>query len=153
MGGIGNWRYLAVFWALIPIANILLFAKVPIDHLIGEDDQGLSMKKLLSMKIFWVMLLMMVCAGASEQAVSQWASAFTELGLGVSKTVGNLAGPMMFALFALAGDVGCSVGPAIVGTVSGRFGDNLDYGILSAIIFPVLLLAGIGMVKALRRAS
>lgn len=96
--GIENWKILAVVWALIPFCNLFLFLKVPMAPLIDEGEQGLSVRELLSKKIFWILFLMMVCAGASEQAVSQWASTFAEMGLGVSKTVGDLAGPMAFAI-------------------------------------------------------
>lgn len=228
--GIENWRLLAALWAVIPVCNGLLFLKVPMASLMEEGETGLTMKELFSMKIFWVLLVMMVCAGASEQAVSQWASTFAEMGLGVSKTAGDLAGPMafavlmgsarafygkygeqidldkfmagssilcilaylcivlvphpvcgligcavtglsvgimwpgtfskasaalsrggtaMFALLALAGDLGCSGGPTLVGLVSGHYGDNLKAGIAAAVIFPVLLLAGIGAVRKL----
>lgn len=222
--GISNWKILAIVWAAVPLANLFLFAKAPIASLMKEGEQGLTLRELLSQKIFWVFLLMMVCAGASEQSVSQWASAFAEKALGVGKTVGDLAGPMafavlmgisrafygkygdkidldrfmggsailcilsylcislipipaagligcavcglsvgimwpgafsrasaairrggtaMFAFLALAGDLGCSGGPTLVGLVSSRFGNNLRAGILAAILFPVLLLLGI----------
>ena len=222
--GISNWKFMALLWAIVPIANILLFAKAPIYSLNEDGEKGLSLKQLLSMKIFWIMMLMMTCAGASEQAVSQWASTFAEQGLGVSKTIGDLAGPMafafmmgisrliygkygdkldlnrfmagscllciasylcivfvpvpvigligcavcgfsvgimwpgtfskasaairgggtvLFALLALAGDLGCSGGPTLAGLVSSQFGNNLRAGILAAVIFPVLLLAGV----------
>mgnify|MGYP000950535326 CR=1 FL=1 len=229
--GISNWKILAIIWAIIPFANIFLFAKVPIAPLIEDGENGLTMKQVFGQKIFWVLMLMMLSAGASEQAVSQWASTFAEQGLGVSKTVGDLAGPMsfavlmglsrlfygkygdkinldrfmtlsavlcmvsylcislvpiplvgligcaicglsvgimwpgtfskasaslrgggtaMFALLALAGDLGCSGGPTLVGAVSSAFGDNLRIGILSALIFPVLLIYGIGMCYKLK---
>lgn len=219
--GISNWKALALLWAAIPLMNAALFTKVPIAPLMEENVEGLTMKQLLTTKVFWLLSLMMVCAGACEQSVSQWASIFAEKGLKVSKTVGDLAGPMafavlmgtsrafygkygekinlqkfmlysgvlcllsylgialipvpfigllgcalcglsvgilwpatfstatasvkgggtaMFALLALAGDLGCSAGPTLVGVVSGRFGDNLRMGILAAVIFPVLLL-------------
>lgn len=222
--GIGHWKVLAAFWAIIPAANVLLFARVPINHLIAENEKGMTLKELLTGKIFWTMMLLMLCAGACEQAVSQWASTFAELGLGVSKTIGDLAGPMffailmgtsrtvygkygehihlerfmaysgvlciisyliivfspnpvlgligcglcglsvgilwpgtfsmaaariknggtlMFAFFALAGDVGCSVGPTVVGSVAGACGDDLKAGIFVALVFPVLLLFGL----------
>lgn len=226
--GIGNWKVLAVIWALVPLCNGILFSKVPIASLIEEGEKGMSVKELAKQKIFWVFMLMMLCAGASEQAVSQWASTFAEKGLGVSKTVGDLAGPMafailmgtarafygkygekidldrfmagssilcmasylcislisspvigligcgvcglsvgimwpgtfskaassvprggtaLFALMALAGDLGCSSGPTVVGMISGAFGDDLKKGILAAICFPVLLLLGIMICK------
>lgn len=226
--GIGNWKVLAVIWALVPLCNGILFSKVPIASLIEEGEKGMSVKELAKQKIFWVFMLMMLCAGASEQAVSQWASTFAEKGLGISKTVGDLAGPMafailmgtarafygkygekidldrfmagssilcmasylcislipspvigligcgvcglsvgimwpgtfskaassvprggtaLFALMALAGDLGCSSGPTVVGMISGAFGDDLKKGILAAICFPVLLLLGIMICK------
>ena len=222
--GIHNWKILAVIWALVPLCNSLVFTKVPIAPLIEEGEKGLTIKDFAKQKIFWVFMLMMLCAGASEQAVSQWASTFAEKGLGVSKTVGDLAGPMsfavlmgtsrafygkwgdkldldrfmigssilcmfsylcislvpgsvfglvgcavcglsvgimwpgtfskaskamknggtaMFALMALAGDLGCSGGPTVVGMVSSALGDDLKKGILAAICFPLLLLVGI----------
>ena len=219
IAGLKNWRLLALFWALVPAFNMILFLKVPIAPLV-EGNEGLSLKALVGKRIFWGFMLLMVCAGASEQAVSQWASAFAEKGLGVSKAAGDLAGPMlfatmmgisraaygkygekvnlkkmmmasgilcivsyflislspfpalgflgcglcglsvgimwpgsfsmasaslrgggtaMFALLALAGDLGCSGGPSLVGIVSGSFGDNLKMGILGAVLFPVIL--------------
>lgn len=219
--GIHNWRILALLWSIIPIFNIFLFAKAPIYPLLEEGESGLSLKELFHKKIFWLLFLMMLCAGASEQAVSQWASTFAEKGLHIPKTVGDLAGPMafallmgisrflygkygarinldrcmklstllclaaylcigfvpnpfigllgcaicgfsvgilwpgtfskasaaikgggtaMFALLALAGDIGCSAGPTLAGFASGILSDNLRYGILAAIIFPALLL-------------
>ncbi len=96
--GIGNWKILAAVWALIPIVNAFAFAKVPMASLMEEGEQGLKLGELFRIRIFWVLLIMMVCAGASEQAVSQWASTFAEQGLGISKTMGDLAGPMAFAV-------------------------------------------------------
>ena len=222
--GIENWKIMAVVWAVIPICNAFAFTRVPMASLMEEGESGLSMKELFASKIFWVLLLMMVCAGASEQAVSQWASTFAEKGLEISKTAGDLAGPMafavlmgaarafygkygdgiqldhfmiwssilcilsylgialfpspvlslaacavcglsvgimwpgsfskaaaalpkggtaMFALLALGGDLGCSGGPTVVGTVSSALGENLKMGILAAVVFPALLLTGI----------
>lgn len=222
--GIGQWKILALFWAVIPVFNGFAFTKVPIASLIEEGESGLSVKELLRNRLFWLMVVLMVCAGASEQAVSQWASALAEKELGISKALGDLTGPMlfavmmglsralygkygerihiqkaifasgllciasyllislsqapalaligcgicgfsvgifwpgvfsvssgtikrggtlMFALLALAGDLGCGGGPTVVGRISGLFGDNLKAGILAAIVFPVLLTAGI----------
>lgn len=222
--GIEHWKILALFWALVPAFNIVLFAKAPINSLNEEGERGLTIKQLFSQKVFWILMLMMMCAGASEQAVSQWASTFAEQGLGVSKTIGDLAGPMafamlmgisrliygkyghkldldrfikyscilciasylcialvpipmieligcavcgfsvgilwpgtfskaavaikgggtaLFAMLALAGDLGCSGGPTLAGMVSSSFGNNLRLGILSAVVFPVLLLMGV----------
>lgn len=222
--GIENWKILAVIWALVPLCNGAFFIKVPVPSLTEEGERGDSLKELAARKIFWVFMLMMLCAGASEQSVSQWASTFAEKGLGVSKTVGDLAGPMafavlmgtsrafygkfgdkldldkfmigssilcmasylcislvpspvfgligcavcglsvgimwpgtfskasatipkggtaMFAMMALAGDLGCSGGPTLAGMVSSALGDDLRKGILAAVCFPVLLLLGI----------
>lgn len=94
--GISNWRILAVIWALVPAVNALIFTKVPITAL-NADGEGLSLASLLKNRLFWVLCVMMLCAGASEMAVSQWASTLAEKGLGVTKTVGDLAGPMLFA--------------------------------------------------------
>lgn len=219
--GIGNWRMAAVIWALVPLGNFLYFCKVPMPVLV-EEGKSMKMTGLLRQGIFWKMFLILLCAGASEQGMSQWASAFAESSLHISKTAGDLAGPCafallmglsrafygkfgdriplerflrlsggfcvcsyllasmapapglsllgcmlcglsvgimwpggfsiaarsiqnggtaMFALLALAGDLGCSGGPALVGMVSQMRGGNLKAGLLAAILFPVLLLA------------
>ena len=96
--GISSWRILALIWALVPLCNMVVFTKVPIAGLMEEGEKGLGIKELFAMKVFWVLLIMMVCAGASEQAVSQWASTFAEKGLGISKAAGDLAGPMAFSV-------------------------------------------------------
>lgn len=98
LAGIENWKILALIWALIPLGNAFAFARVPIAPLIEEGETGLQLKELFRIRIFWILLIMMICAGASEQAVSQWASTFAEKGLGISKTAGDLAGPMAFAI-------------------------------------------------------
>lgn len=95
--GIENWRILALLWAVIPFLNTFYFAKVPIAPLTAEGEQ-IPIKKLFSSKQFLLFILVMVCAGASEQGMSQWASTFAEAGLNVSKTVGDLAGPSLFAI-------------------------------------------------------
>lgn len=95
--GIENWRVLALIWAVVPFLNTFYFAKVPIAPLVEEGKQ-MSLKELFSSKTFLLFILIMVCAGASEQGMSQWASAFAEAGLGVSKTIGDLAGPSIFAI-------------------------------------------------------
>lgn len=95
--GIEYWRYLALLWALVPAVNLILFLFVPIAPLLEDGEEGMRIGQLFRSGFFWNMMLLMVCAGASEQAVSQWASAFAETGLHVSKTVGDLAGPMLFA--------------------------------------------------------
>lgn len=96
--GTVNWMYLSLFWALVPIANTFFFLKVPVNHLIADGERGLTLNELFKTKAFWLLIVLMVCAGASEQGVSQWASVFAERGLGVSKTAGDLAGPTLFAL-------------------------------------------------------
>ncbi len=219
--GIEHWRILAICWAVIPLFNTFVFARTPIASLIPDNAQGMRTGELFRNKTFWLLLLMMVCSGASEHSIAQWASAFAETGLGVSKTIGDLAGPMafavlmgsarafygkygdkidldrfmkssaalcvaayliaslasspvisllgcalcglavgimwpgtfskasvclrnggtaMFAMLALAGDLGCSGGPTLVGTMSSIAGDNLKIGILAAVAFPVILL-------------
>lgn len=230
--GIENWKILAVCWAVVPAVNIILFAKAPIYSLHEEGETGLTLKQLFTRKIFWVMMLMMLCAGASEQAVSQWASTLAEKSFGINKTIGDLAGPMafailmgssrafygkfgdrinlerfmqysavlcmisylmiafipipalgilgcavcglsvgimwpgtfsmasasvkrggtaLFALLALAGDVGCSSGPTYVGMISGALNDNLKMGILAALIFPIFMVVGIRLIMGIRK--
>ncbi len=95
--GKDRWPALCVLWALLPLGNALLFARVPIASL-TEADQGMGLGELCRTKLFWLFLLLMVAAGASEQAMSQWASAFAESGLGVTKAVGDLAGPCFFSV-------------------------------------------------------
>ena len=95
--GISHWKILALMWAVIPIFNTFLFRSAPIYSLHKEGEQGLSLRELCTSKIFWMLMLMMTCAGASEQAVSQWASTFAETSLHISKTLGDLAGPLTFA--------------------------------------------------------
>ena len=113
--GIENWKTLACVWAIIPIVNGLIFTKAPIAPLVEEGETGMTILDLCREKMFWILLLMMVCAGASEQAVSQWASTFAEKGLGVSKAIGDLAGPMAFAIL---------MGSARA--FYGKFGDKID---------------------------
>jgi len=161
--GIMNWQILAVLWALVPLTNVFYFSKVPIASL-ADKHGSISFKKLFSMKMFWFFMFLMVVSGASEQAMSQWASAFAESELGVSKTIGDLAGPCvfaagilwpgtlslaaancsggtaMFALLALAGDLGCSLGPTVVGIVSAIDGNTMKTGLLTAAIFPILVI-------------
>lgn len=115
--GTHNWMYLALFWALIPLANTFFFLKVPVNHIIAEGERGLTLKELFKTKAFWLFMVLMVCAGASEQGVSQWASVFAERGLGVSKTAGDLAGPTLFALM-----MGLSR------LFYGKYGDKINLG-------------------------
>ena len=226
--GIANWKKLTLLWAVIPIVNTFLFAKTPIYSLHEEGERGLTIRELFGKKVFWILMLMMMCSGAAEQSVSQWASTFAEQGLKISKTMGDLCGPMafailmgtarliygkygekldldrfmkascllciasyacialvpfpvvelmgcaicgfsvgilwpgtfskasaairnggtaLFAMLALAGDLGCSGGPTVVGFVSSGLGNNLRAGIMAAVIFPILLLLGISMAK------
>ncbi len=95
--GIGSWRILACVWALIPLYNIFNFATCPIEHL-TEDGKGMTIGQLFRKPLFWVAILLMVCAGASEMSMAQWASAYTEAALGFSKSIGDLIGPCMFAV-------------------------------------------------------
>ena len=87
--GIENWSILAILWAIIPIFNCFYFAVVPL-YPIVEEHEKMSLKGMVGQKIFWVLILLMVGAGASEAAMSLWASAFAESALQVSKTVGDL---------------------------------------------------------------
>ena len=217
--GIENWKILTVIWALIPLYNTINFINCPIEKLDG-DGKSMGVRNLLKTPLFWLMILLMICAGASEVTMSQWASAFTESAIGVSKTVGDLAGPClfavlmgiarmmygkfserlnlqrvmlicgimaaccylvaslssspvlglagcalcglavgimwpgslsissatcprggtaMFAFLALAGDLGATVSPTMVGTLSEMAGGNLKAGLLYATVFPVMM--------------
>ena len=231
--GIENWRILACLWALIPAFNIYNFATCPIDPIIPEGE-GMSMRQLFQTRIFWLLILLMVCAGASELCVSQWASAFAESSLGVKKTLGDLLGPCgfaafmglsrllygkhngkmnlkvfmivsgvlcvtgyllagfarwplmglagcmlcgfacgimwpgtirlasgylpyggtaMFALLAMAGDLGGAAGPALVGNVSQLLGENIQAGLVAGLCFPAILVAGLLMLRKVHRES
>ena len=112
--GIENWRILAVIWALVPLYNTFNFIRCPIERLV-EDGKSMSVPLLLKTPIFWLMILLMVCAGASETTMSQWASAFTESAVGVSKTIGDLAGPCLFAMLM-----------GIARMLYGKFSEKLD---------------------------
>lgn len=221
--GIGQWKLLTILWALIPLYNAVNFITCPIEKLSG-DGQSMGIRKLLSVPIFWMMIFLMICAGASEATMCQWASAFTESALKVTKLVGDLAGPCLFAAFmgiarmlygkfsdklnlvktmllcgsaavicyltaslaplaaagllgcalcglavgimwpgtltissrqcpaggtamfaflALAGDLGATAGPVLVGKIAELTGENLKYGLLGATIFPVCLTLGL----------
>ncbi len=96
--GVESWKILAFIWALVPLYNAFNFINCPIERLV-EDGKSMSIRQLLGVPVFWLMIILMICAGASEATMTQWASAFTESALGVSKTVGDLAGPCMFAMF------------------------------------------------------
>lgn len=112
--GIENWKILTIIWALVPLYNTFNFINCPIERLI-EDGKSMGVSKLLKTPIFWLMIILMVCSGASEATMAQWASAFTESAIGVSKTVGDLAGPCLFAMFM-----------GISRVVYGKFSDKLD---------------------------
>ena len=96
--GIEHWRILTLIWALVPLVNIFQFLTCPIERLTKEGE-NLPLGKLFRLPLLWMMILLMICSGASEATMAQWASAFTESALGVSKTVGDLAGPCLFAAF------------------------------------------------------
>nr|MBQ8252019.1 MFS transporter [Lachnospiraceae bacterium] len=221
--GIQNWKLLACLWAILPVMNAVYFCVVPIYPIAG-GHADMSVKGLFSQKVFWILLFLMIGAGASEQGMSQWASTFAESALGVTKLVGDLAGPCAFAIFmgtsralygkysdriplkkmmigsavlcvacyltaalstspvigligcavcgfsvgifwpgtfslaaaklptagtamyafmALAGDVGCSLGPTVVGMAANVLQGDLKSGLLAALVFPAVILAGI----------
>ena len=96
--GMVYWQILTVIWAVVPLLNIFNFLSCPIERLV-EDGEGLRVGQLLRLPLFLLMIVLMICVGASEATMTQWASAFTESALGVSKTVGDLAGPCLFAVF------------------------------------------------------
>ena len=218
--GMDNWKWLAVMWAIIPAINIFNFATCPIEHLVNDGD-GMGIRQLLRKPLFWLAICLMVCSGASELAMAQWASAYAEAALGLSKALGDLAGPCMFAvtmgisrvifgkygermdlmkfmtgsgilcvicyllaslssnpiiglvgciacgfsvgimwpgtisisskqfpmggtamfaLLAMAGDLGGSIGPGIVGRVTQNAGDNIRVGMGVGLVFPIVLL-------------
>lgn len=113
--GIGHWRVITLIWCLVPVLNMLVFPFVPLSEKLSATEKGMSARELFKNKMFYAVLLMMLCAGASEMTISQWVSAFAETGLHVSKTVGDLAGAMFFAvLFGLSR------------TLYGMFGTRLD---------------------------
>lgn len=231
--GIEHWKILTLIWALVPLVNVFQFLTCPIDRLV-EDGEGLPLRKLLRLPLMWMMILLMICSGASETTMAQWASAFTESALGVSKTIGDLAGPCLFAFFmgisrmlygklseklnlaktmlmsgllcmacyllaslapmpvlglagcalcgfsvgimwpgtislssqkcpkggtamfaflALAGDLGGTVSPAMIGSLSEMAGGNLKIGLLTATVFPILLVAGLLVLNRRIRCS
>ena len=229
--GISNWKWMACIWALLPLYNIYNFMTCPIEYLV-EDGQGMSVSELLKSPLFWTGIILMICAGASEISMSQWASAFTESALGIEKRMGDLAGPCMFAvmqgvsrviygkygnridltkymmgsgalcllcyilasvshnpllslvgcimcgfsvgimwpgtisimskrlpvggtamfaLLAMAGDIGGSVGPAAVGMITQAANDNMKVGMLSASIFPIVLIMMLLLMRRLNK--
>lgn len=231
--GIDNWKWLSCLWAIIPAVNVYNFMTCPIEHLV-EDGKGMSVKQLFLTPLFWVALCLMVCAGASELAMAQWASAYAESALGFSKTIGDILGPClfavsmgicrviygkygekvdlrkfmvasgllcvmcyvlasfsgnpvmgligcivcgfsvaimwpgtisissktfptggtaMFALLAMAGDLGGSIGPAIVGRITQNAGDNIQVGLRTGLIFPVVLVVMLFLFKHMDKNS
>lgn len=122
--GINNWKILTLIWAIIPLYNTLNFIKCPINKL-PDSDESMGIRQLFQMPLFCFMILLMVCSGASEACMAQWASAFTESALGVSKTIGDLAGPCLFALFM-----------GIARMLYGKFSEKLD-------LIKVMLFCGI----------
>lgn len=218
--GMDSWKWLAVLWALIPTCNIYNFSTCPIEHLV-EEGNGMSIRELFQKPLFWISVCLMICSGASELAMAQWASAYAEAALGLSKAIGDLTGPCMFAvtmgisrvifgkygdridlmkfmtgsgilcvvcylltslssnpligligcivcgfsvgimwpgtisisskkfplggtamfaLLAMAGDLGGSIGPGIVGYITQEAGDNIRVGMSVGLVFPVILL-------------
>ena len=218
--GMDSWKWLAVLWALIPTCNIYNFATCPIEHLV-EEGSGMGIRELFQKPLFWISVCLMICSGASELAMAQWASAYAEAALGLSKAIGDLTGPCMFAvtmgisrvifgkygdridlmkfmtgsgilcvvcylltslssnpligligcivcgfsvgimwpgtisisskkfplggtamfaLLAMAGDLGGSIGPGIVGYITQEAGDNIRVGMSVGLVFPVILL-------------
>ena len=225
--GIEHWKILACIWALIPLYNIWNFATCPIERL-TEEGKGMTIRTLFKTPLFWLAIILMVCAGASELSMAQWASAFTEAALGFSKTVGDLVGPCLFAvtmgisrviygkygakmnliwfmigsgvlclccyllaslsaspvlgltgcifcgfsvgimwpgtisitsprlprggtalfaLLAMAGDLGGAFGPSLVGAVTQQAGDNLRSGILVGSVFPLILIISLFLIN------
>lgn len=96
--GLENWRILTFLWALVPFCNSFNFLTCPIDRLV-ENGEGMGTGALLRLPLFWLLVLLMVCSGAAENAMTQWASTFAEAAMGVPKTMGDLAGPCLFATF------------------------------------------------------
>ena len=225
--GIENWRWLALLWALIPLYNIYNFATCPIERL-TEEGEGMTISALFRTPFFWAAILLMVCAGASELSMAQWASAYTEAALGFPKTAGDLIGPCLFAvtmgisrviygrygakmnlnrfmlgsgilclccylltalssspvlglagcifcgfsvgimwpgtisissprlpqggtalfaLLAMAGDLGGAFGPGLVGAVTQQAGDNMQTGMLAGSIFPLVLILALLLIS------
>lgn len=223
--GVENWKILTMIWAVVPLYNAFNFISCPMERLV-EDGKSMRISQLLRLPLFWLMILLMVCSGASEASMAQWASSFTEFAMGVSKTVGDLAGPCLFAVFmgisrivygkmsekldltktmlacgvlcvicylmaslsstpmiglagcalcglsvgimwpgtisissqkcprggtamfaflALAGDLGATISPAMVGNISNMFGGNLKVGLFAATVFPLILIVGLAV--------
>lgn len=221
--GTAYWQILTLIWAVVPLLNTFNFLSCPIERLV-EDGKGMTIGQLLRLPLFWLMIILMICTGASEATMAQWASAFTESALGVSKTIGDLTGPCLFAIFmgvarvfygkksqkidltkvmfgcgalcvvcyllaslspipilgligcalcglsvgimwpgtislssqkcpkggtamfaflALAGDLGATVSPVMVGGIADAVGGNLKTGLLFTTIFPIIMIIGL----------
>ena len=136
--GIENWKILARIWAVIPVLNGIVFLTSPIYSLHEEGEKGLSIKELCSMKIFWVVMLMMTCAVCGFSVGIMWPGT-----LSISSKKFPAGGTAMFALLAMAGDLGGSIGPGIVGRVTQMAGDNIRSGMLVGLIFPVVMVIGL----------
>ncbi len=95
--GDDGWNWIPLGWALIPFFNLFNFMRVPIVE-VSEEQKKSGIGTFLKSPIFIVALFMMICGGAAEQAMAQWASLFAERALGVSKVLGDLLGPCLFAL-------------------------------------------------------
>lgn len=230
---IDNWKYLACIWALVPLYNVYNFMTCPIENLV-EDGNAMGIRGLLKVPMFWVAIILMICAGASELSMGQWASAYTESAIGLSKTMGDLAGPCMFAvmmgisrviygkygeklnlmnfmigsgtlclvcylmaalsgnpligligcilcgfsvgimwpgtisisskklpsggtamfaLLAMAGDLGGAFGPSLVGNITQSANDNLQVGMLAGCVFPLILIVSIVVMKLGQRKN
>lgn len=225
--GVENWKILTIIWALVPLYNTFNFLSCPIERLVDEG-KSMNIGQLLRLPLFWLIIILMICSGASEATMAQWASAFTEAAIGVSKTMGDLAGPGLFAMFmgisrmlygkfsekldlskvmlicgvmcagcyllaslsaspilgltgcalcglavgimwpgsisissqkcprggtamfaflALAGDLGATVSPTMVGSLAEMAGGNLKTGLLVATVFPAVLVIGLLLLK------
>jgi len=229
--GIDSWRWTAVVWALIPLINIFNFMTCPIERLV-EDGQGMTIRRLIATPVFLLAIVLMVCAGASELSMSQWASAYAESALGLTKEMGDLLGPClfavsmgicrtfygrrgakmdlvrfmygsaalclvcyimasflqspvlgligcivcgfsvaimwpgtislcsgwlptggtaMFALLAMAGDLGGSIGPGMVGLIAQNAEDSLQVGMRVGCVFPVVLIVSLFLISRIRK--
>ncbi len=113
--GIHNWKILSVIWAILPIVNGIIFIKLPLCELVPEGEKKLSLGELFRNRVFIILLLVITCAGACELAVGQWASAFVESALGISKSFGDLVGPALFAVLM-----------GISRVIYGKYGDKMD---------------------------
>lgn len=96
------WFLLPILWSLFPLYNLFKFLHVPLLPLVKEG-QGMKLKELFSFPSFYLVLLLMLCAGISELTMSQWSSLFAEKGLQIPKLFGDLLGPGLFALFMAIG--------------------------------------------------